>query len=580
VYRRTLLDERLVASHDRRMRGPASSAALPLAAVGCGLAAALALTGSGGAQVTIVPPWEFAATAAAYFVTGAIAWRRRPGNRAGRLLMGVGSGILVAMARGVPLAEVAVLSRALLGINEVVLAYLLLAFPAGRLGSSPERTGARAIIVAFVALVAAQVVTLDTTADPYCRGCPPNPFRLVSVPGLGSATTTVALLASGVLGALVIVLLVRRWLRASPAARRGLAPIIVAGALEAFGVATRFLAAPDPTGFAVVSRLAFLVELTVPVAILIGFLRARLDRSSVADLVVELGRGPDPEHIEASLRSALRDPSLSVALWSPAAHAYLDRDGHAVALPGPDSGRAATPLEHDGRPLAAILHDAALLEEPGLVAAAAAALGMAVQRDHLESTVRAQVADARRLPRGTVTLLYADIEGSTGLAERLGGRWPETLLEVRRLVAGTVRHAGGVEVDARADEYFAAFVDAGAATIGALAIQRGLAARTWPDGEVVRMRLGLHTGEPELSDEGYMGAEVHRAARVANAGHGGQVLLTESARSAVADRLPAGASLPALGDFRLRGLDRPERLYQLVVPDLAHEFPALRTETA
>jgi class 3 adenylate cyclase len=572
------MDGRTVAGHHTGMRGPAAAAAFPLAALGCLAAVLLAVAGSGAVQVTIVPPWEFAATAAAYFVTGAIAWRRRPDNRAGRLMMGVGAGILVAMARGVPIASVAVASRALLGINEVVLAYLLLAFPAGRLGSSPERTGARAIIVAFVALVAAQIVTLDTTADPYCHGCPANPFRLVPVEGLGSTTTVLALLASGVLGALVIVLLLRRWLQASPAARRGLGPIIVAGLLEAFGVATRFLAATDPAGFAVVSRLAFLFELTVPVAILVGFLRARLDRSSVADLVVELGRGTSPEGIEASLRATLRDPTLSVALWSAATGAYLDRGGQAVALPDPGSGRAVTPLEHDGRPLAAILHDAALLDEPALVVAAAAALGMAVQRDHLESSVRAQVADARRLPHGVVTLLFADIEGSTRLAERLGRRWPETLLEVRRLVAGTVRGGGGMEVDARADEYLAVFPDAAAAVAAALTVQRGLAARSWPDGENVRMRIGLHTGEPELSDEGYMGGELHRTARVANAGHGGQVLLTGTTRSAVGERGPAGAEMVALGDFRLRGLEQPERIYQLVAPGLARDFPALRIE--
>jgi class 3 adenylate cyclase len=559
------------------MRWSSSSLAIVLAALGCGLAVILALVGSGGVQATVVPPWEFAATAAAYFVTGAIAWRRRPENRAGRLMMGVGAGLLVAMARGVPLAPVAVLSRGLLGINEVVIAYLLLAFPAGRMGPSPERTGARAIIASYVFLAAIQIVTLDTTADPYCRGCPANPFRLISVPGLGGAATTLALLASGVLGALLFVLLAHRWRIASPAARRGLAPIIVAGALEALGVATRFVAAPDPAAAFLISRTAFLFELTVPVAILIGFLRARLDRSSVADLVVALGGSASPERIETSLRATLRDPTLSVALWSPAARAYLDREGRAIALPDAASGRAVTPLEHDGRPLAAILHDKALLDEPELITAAAAALGMAVTRDHLQSSVRAQVAEARSLPRGMVTLLFADIEGSTGLAERLGGRWPETLLEMRRLVASLVRQHGGVEVDTRADEFFAAFGDPAAAVAASLAIQRGLAGRAWPDGEAMRVRIGLHTAEPELSDEGYVGAEVHRTVRVANAGHGGQVLLTEATRAAAGDAWPADAAVLDLGEFPLRGLQRAERIFQLVAPGLGLDFPPLRT---
>ncbi|MFI5255484.1 MAG: adenylate/guanylate cyclase domain-containing protein, partial [Candidatus Limnocylindrales bacterium] len=243
-------------------------------------------------------------------------------------------------------------------------------------------------------------------------------------------------------------------------------------------------------------------------------------------------------------------------------------------------GRAVTPLEHDGQPLAAIVHDIALLDEPDHVTAAAAALGMAVRRDHLETSVRAQVAAARNLPTGTVTLVFADIEGSTGLAERLGGRWPETLLEVHRLIAGVVRPGGGVEVDARADEYLAAFPSASAAVVAALAIQQGLAAHAWPDGESVRMRIGLHTAEPELSDEGYVGAELHRAVRVANAGHGGQVLLTDATRAAAADGWPADAGVMDLGEFRLRGLARPERIFQLVSPELGLDFPALRTEAA
>ncbi|MFI5255384.1 MAG: hypothetical protein ACHQ15_08005, partial [Candidatus Limnocylindrales bacterium] len=220
-------------------RGPAIP--ILLAALGCAGAVALAVITSAGAQATIVPPWEFAATAAAYFVTGAIAWRRRPENPAGRLMMAVGAGILVAMARGVPVAVVAVASRAFLGINEVALAYVLLSFPAGRLGPSPERTGARSILAFYILLVAGSIVSLDTTADPYCRGCPANPFRVIDVPGLGADLTSLALLVSGVLGTMVMLLLIRRWRRASPAARRGLAPIIAAGALEASGVITRFV---------------------------------------------------------------------------------------------------------------------------------------------------------------------------------------------------------------------------------------------------------------------------------------------------------------------------------------------------
>jgi class 3 adenylate cyclase len=92
------------------------------------------------------------------------------------------------------------------------------------------------------------------------------------------------------------------------------------------------------------------------------------------------------------------------------------------------------------------------------------------------------------------------------------------------------------------------------------------------------MRVGLHTGEPELSDEGYVGATVHRTARVANAGHGGQVLLTDATRAAAGDAWPVDAAVLDLGEFQLRGLQRPERIFQLVAPGLALDFPALRAE--
>ena len=565
-------------AHDALMTLRRVSPAIAWAAAGSAAALLLGWIGATGRHASVVAPLEFSAIAIAYFAAGGVAWRRRPENHTGRLMMGVGAGILVAMARNVPLDIVTVLARMQLGLNEVILAYLLLAYPVGRLGPGLERAVVRVIVAVYVVVAALQLVTVDTSSDPYCLGCPPNPFRIVATPG--GVTTALVLLTSGVLGTVVVLLLVRRWLLAMPAARRMLAPVIFAGILEAAGVATRALTVSDPAGAALISRISFLFGIVVPLALLVAFLRARMDRTQVADLVVEFGRPQSREQMETALRAALRDPTLSVALWSDSASAYLDRDGRAVALPEPESNRAVTPLEHRGRPLAAILHDAALLDEPRLIGAAAAALGMAVERDRLESSLRAQVADARRLPRGQVTLLFADIEGSTGLAERLGERWPDTLLEVRRLVAGLVRRAGGVEVDARADEYLAVFTEADAAVHASLAIQRGLSAQAWAGDERVRLRIGLHAGEPELSDEGYVGAEVHRAARVGSAGHGGQVVLSESARLALGDDLPIDADLVALGEFRLRGLDRPERLHQLVVPDLPREFPAPRADPA
>ncbi|HEX2439348.1 MAG TPA: adenylate/guanylate cyclase domain-containing protein, partial [Methylomirabilota bacterium] len=215
-----------------------------------------------------------------------------------------------------------------------------------------------------------------------------------------------------------------------------------------------------------------------------------------------------------------------------------------------------------------------------LLDAVSAAFALAVERDRLASTVHAQTADAGQLPAGPVTFLYADIEGSTPLLHRLGERYADVLAEERRLLRAVVRQHGGVEIDSRADEFFAAFPDSGDPAGAALTIQRRLRDHTWPEGVAVRVRIGLHRGQPLMTDEGYVGLDVHRASRVGSAGHGGQILVSETARAQLAARLPSDATLQRLGDFRLKGLPGVEPISQLAVPDLPGSFPPLRLETS
>jgi DNA-binding NarL/FixJ family response regulator/class 3 adenylate cyclase len=177
------------------------------------------------------------------------------------------------------------------------------------------------------------------------------------------------------------------------------------------------------------------------------------------------------------------------------------------------------------------------------------------------------------LPTGTVTLLFSDIEGSTRLVQRLGGGYPGVLARHRELIRDAVVDAGGTEVDCRGDELFAAFSDAGEAVLAAAAAQRALAAEPWPEGAEVRVRIGLHTGEPEVDGATYVGIDVHRASRVCTAGHGGQVLLSSATREAA-----PGAETRDLGAHSLPGIDEPERLYQLVAPGLALDFPRPRLD--
>ncbi len=170
------------------------------------------------------------------------------------------------------------------------------------------------------------------------------------------------------------------------------------------------------------------------------------------------------------------------------------------------------------------------------------------------------------LPRGTVTLFFADVEGSTRLAAEHGGDWGKVLGEVRRMLRDAVASTGGHEVDSRGDEHFAAFAEPDAAVDAALATQRAHAEYDWP-GAAVRVRIGLHTGAPLVTDDGYVGIDVHRASRISAAGHGGQILVSDRTRAAL-----EGHDLLDLGLYALPDLADPERIFQLG----AGTFPALR----
>ena len=173
------------------------------------------------------------------------------------------------------------------------------------------------------------------------------------------------------------------------------------------------------------------------------------------------------------------------------------------------------------------------------------------------------------LPTGSVTLLFADIEGSTRLAHDLGNAWAAALADVRRLLRKAVTDAGGHEVDSRGDELFAAFAEAEPAVSAAVAAQRALAAHPWPVSPA-RVRIGLHTGTPALGEDGYVGVDVHRASRICAAGHGGQVLVSEATSLEL-----AGRELRELGLYQLPDLPQPERIFQLE-DGRAHTFPPLR----
>ncbi len=181
------------------------------------------------------------------------------------------------------------------------------------------------------------------------------------------------------------------------------------------------------------------------------------------------------------------------------------------------------------------------------------------------------------LPTGTVTFLFTDIEGSTRLLQQLGDRYATVLMEYRRLLRTAIQERGGQEVDTQGDACFAVFPLAKDAMTAAVTAQRAIIAYPWSEGTLLRVRMGIHTGEAHCTDTGYIGMDVHRAARICAVGHGGQILLSDTARPLIEDFLPADVRIRDLGKHRLKDLARSQRLFQAVVVDLPADFPPLKS---
>jgi len=179
------------------------------------------------------------------------------------------------------------------------------------------------------------------------------------------------------------------------------------------------------------------------------------------------------------------------------------------------------------------------------------------------------------LPSGTATFLFTDIEGSTQLLHALGAEYQDLLSRHFTILRDALGPHEGIEVNTEGDSLFAVFADAQQAVAAAAEMQRGLAGEAWP--RPVRVRMGLHTGAATLAGRDYVGMDVNRAARIANAAHGGQVLVSEATRAVTEEGLPAGQRLRDLGGHRLKDLEGEERLYQLVIEGLPAEFPPPRS---
>ena len=175
------------------------------------------------------------------------------------------------------------------------------------------------------------------------------------------------------------------------------------------------------------------------------------------------------------------------------------------------------------------------------------------------------------LPGGTVTFVFTDIEDSTELLKRLGDDYREVLTAHRRIVRDTFTASDGIEIDTQGDAFFFVFPRARDAVAAAVDAQRAHASELWPGKVDVRVRIGLHTGEPTVHEEGYVGLDVVRAARICTVGRGGQILLSETTRALLGSGLPEGVSVFPLGQRHLRGIDEPERVFEIAIDGLEVE---------
>ncbi|HEY7565015.1 MAG TPA: adenylate/guanylate cyclase domain-containing protein [Acidimicrobiia bacterium] len=313
----------------------------------------------------------------------------------------------------------------------------------------------------------------------------------------------------------------------------------------------------------------------VPVGFIAGQFETERRHAAAGRVVIELGSAGAPGLLEQQLRKALGDPTLTVLHWSEAAGAFLDSTGSPTPLPGDESSRAVTFLERDHRRVTAIVHDPAALDDPALSQTVLDAIRYVIERERQAGEVHGSGADLASMPTGFVTLLFADIEGSTPLVRRLGDSYAPLLRGVREVMRKAVTARGGREVEARADEYFAVFESPHEAVGAAVDVQRSLARATFADDVSVRVRIGLHTGLVTLTDDGYIGLAVNTASRVCSIAHGGQIVVSGETRLATGDG-DSEITWRGLGRRRFAGLVDTHELYQVMATGLMTDFPPLR----
>jgi len=329
--------------------------------------------------LTLVAGWSFMAS-------GLVAWKRREENRVGVLMVGIGFLYIVPDALRESSGSMLLASSGLLAANWFLaaFAYLLVAFPSGRAGSRLDR-----FLVACVVLPAVPLQALWMMFLPI-----PNALQVHADAGVATVIDDTQRIVFFVAVVVLPAVLLRRWLCASPPLRRVLDPVLFgAAAILLFGLYVVLDKIGAPTqlvdnGFRVVLA-------AVPIMFLLGLLRARLARSAIGDLLVDLREPARPDVLRDALARAVRDPSLALAYWVPEYAGYVGIDGRTTDLPPEGHGRVVTIVERRGQRVAALIHDASLRDEPELVGAVCAAAGIALENERLQADLRARLEELR-----------------------------------------------------------------------------------------------------------------------------------------------------------------------------------------
>lgn len=375
-----------------RVRLAVCAAALGLGGLSLAVAVTSDHTDARGvlAALGLAVGWSFAAS-------GLVAWTRRPGSRTGPLMVALGLVWLVGslqLANSSPLYTVGLLTAPLALALAV---HLVLAFPEGVLEGGTARLAVGAAYVDATVLQLALLLLYEPRAPRFdCERCPENALLVTRNDTVADAIITAQNVLGIAIAAGMIVLLRRRWREATAPARRALAPVIFTGGTAAASGVLLFVSVAAGSSIELPARVATHVALaTVPLAFLAGLLHTRLARTAVSRLVIELGGAPAPGRVREAIARALHDPSLELAYWLPESSTYVDAHGRPVELPGPGSGRAAAPVEREGRLIGVLVHDATLADQPELVDGVRAAAGLALENVRLQAELRARLDELR-----------------------------------------------------------------------------------------------------------------------------------------------------------------------------------------